>query len=185
MLYEMKGVCQHCASDYKILLVDSSLNSSCPECGESPIKIKKFKGLIYIISNPHQTGVKVGLTTKDVHERMRQLSSTGVAGIFELIALFPSDRPKVDEKKAHDKLKKYHITKEHFDTTPLIATQSVFRALNRKTPIFYNSDIEQQFNDAQAENRVIMNNRLAGNSDVEISQATAIVEEMLEARGED
>jgi len=184
MLYEIKGVCQHCASDYKVLLVDSSLNSSCPECGESPMKIKKFKGLIYIISNPHQTGVKVGLTTKDVFERMKQLSSTGVAGSFELIALFPSDRPKADEKKAHDKLMKYNIAKEHFDTTPLIATQCVFKALNRKAPIFYSSDVEQQFNDAQAANRVIMHNRLAGNSDDALSQATSIVEEMLKERGE-
>jgi len=148
------------------------------------MKIKKFKGLIYIISNPHQTGVKVGLTTKDVYERMRQLSSTGVVGNFELIALFPSDRPKADEKKAHDKLRKYNIAKEHFDTTPLVATQTVFKALNRKTPIFYNSDVEQQFNDALAANSVIMKNRLAGNSDDAIPQTTAIVEEMLEARGE-
>jgi hypothetical protein len=35
---------------------------------------------------------------------------------------------------------------------------------------FYNADVEQQFNDAQAANRVIMNNRLAGNSDDTISQ---------------
>ena len=137
--------------------------------------MKKFKGIIYIASNPDVTGVKVGLTTKDVNERMKQLSGTGVPGKFELIACFPSDRPKADEKKAHDILRKYNMAKEHFDTTPLAATQAVFKALNRKTPIFYNSDVEQQFNDARAERRVIMANRLAGNSDDAIAQTTAIV----------
>jgi len=166
MIYEMKGICQHCASAYKILLVDSLLNSPCPDCGEDPIKVKKYKGLVYIVHIPKQDGVKVGFTTKDINVRLKELSHTGVSGKFEVIALFPSNKPKDDEKKAHDKLsKKYERYLEHFDTTPAIATQCVYRALNKRTPIFHCSEVEQQFYEELALNRIIMKRRLSGNSD--------------------
>ena len=151
MLYEIKGVCHYCAADYKIIISDSATHGICPECYEKPVKFKKFKGMVYIISNPNQTGVKVGLTTKDINTRLKQLSSTGVPGRFNLIVLFPSDKPKEDEKKAHNKLKKYYLDKEHFDITQTEAVLSVYRALNRRAPIFYDKQVELEFH-AELEN---------------------------------
>ena len=160
MLYEIKGVCHECASPYKIIISDDQTHGICPECSAKPVKFKKFKGMVYIINNPNQTGVKVGLTTKDIAVRIKQLSSTGVAGKFALVALFPSDRPKQDEKKAHTKLKKYFLDKEHFDIDPLTAVLNVFRALNRREPIFYDHEIEAEFHETLEKNRREMRKRL-------------------------
>ena len=108
-------------------------------------EFKKFKGIVYVISNPNQRGVKIGLTTKDINTRLKQLSSTGVPGKFSLIALFPSDHPKKDEKKAHNKLKKFSMDKEHFNISETEAVLGVYRALNRREPIFYDPAVKSEF----------------------------------------
>lgn len=167
MLYEIKGVCHYCAAEYKIIISDDETHGICPECGENPIKFKKFKGLIYIINNPNQTGLKVGLTTKDINLRLKQLSGTGVPGKFSLMAVFPSDNPKYDEKKAHDRLKKYYLDKEHFDISALDATLNVYRALNRRTPIIYDKQLEDDFNIEIEKSRALINERLGRNINFE------------------
>ncbi len=75
MLYEIKGVCHYCAAEYKLIISEDQTHGICPECHNSPIKFKKFKGAIYIINNPNQIGVKVGMTTKDVKERLKLIPS--------------------------------------------------------------------------------------------------------------
>ena len=160
MLYEIKGICNNCAEEYKIIISDSDTFGICSDCGNKPIKFKKFKGLVYVISNPNQRGVKVGLTSKDIDVRVSQLNSTGVVGKFTKIALFPSDRPKIDEKKAHNKLKKFWIAKEHFDLSPTEAVLNIFRALNRREPIFYDKEIEKEFNGKLDEARQKMQKNL-------------------------
>jgi ssDNA-binding Zn-finger/Zn-ribbon topoisomerase 1 len=145
MIYEIKGRCEICAEEYKIIISDSNTFGICPDCGEQPIKFKKFKGMVYVISNPNQGGVKVGLTSKDIDSRVKQLNTTGVVGKFSKIAVFPSDRPEKDEKKAHDKLKKYKWEKEHFDLSPTEAVLKIYRALNYREPIFYDKGIEREF----------------------------------------
>ena len=148
MLYEIKGICINCAEEYKIIISDSDTFGICPDCGQQPIKFKKFNGMIYVISNPNQRGVKVGLTSKDIDTRLKSLNTTGVNGKFSKIAVFPSDRPQIDEKKAHDKLKKSRMydLKEFFDITPTKAVLDIFRALNRREPIFYDKEVEKEFN---------------------------------------
>lgn len=164
MIYEFKGICQNCATEYKTLMVNSKIQGDCQECGEPPLKAKRFKGLIYVVNNPHQTGVKVGLTTKSVDQRLKSLNSTGVAGKFSTVVIFPSDRPETDEKKAHAKLKKYSLSKEHFDTSPVDAALCVYRALNYRSPIFYDSEVEEEFYRKLEEDRRVMSERLKGNS---------------------
>lgn len=164
MLCEIKGVCHLCASEYKILISESETHGACPNCKGKPIKFKKFKGMIYIINNPNQIGVKIGLTTKDIKFRLKQLSSTGVPGRFSIVALFPSDRPDIDERKAHDKLKKFFLDKEHFNISPIEAVLNVYRALNRRTPIFNDKEIEIEFVNKIEESRIDMQKRLAGNA---------------------
>ena len=144
MLIDVSGVCQKCKSDVSILVNDGAPQGECQECGEAPFAFKRLEGIIHVVSNPNQRGVKIGRTTKSVHDRIKQLNSTGVAGSFEPIAIFPSKNTKKDEKKAHEKLKRFHLEKEHFDIHEVEAVLKTHRAL-RTTPIFFNDDIEERF----------------------------------------
>ncbi len=102
--------------------------------------------MVYVVSNSNQRGVKVGRTAKTVEQRIKDLSSTGVPGRFEPIAIFPSDKPKDAEKKAHLKLARHKIEKEHFDVEPIDAVLAVYRALNKKVePIFYDQSLAETF----------------------------------------
>ena len=162
MLYELKGICHKCAAEYKAILSESQTHGVCNECGVTPVKFKKFKGMVYIINNPHQTGVKVGLTEKGLEQRIKQLQSSGVPGNFVTVAVFPSDNPKKDEKKAHDKLVHYKLEKEHFDIEPEQAVLLVHRVLNYRTPIFFDKDMEAKFLADKEQARQKMAKNLAG-----------------------
>ena len=163
MLLEVKGQCQACGQNYKIIITKDFLSQNCNECGESPNKIKLFKGLIYVVKNPNQTGVKVGLTTKSIEDRLKSLNSTGVPGKFAVQVIFPSDRPKEDEKKAHDKLQRHRLDKEHFDLNPLEAALNIYTALNRRLPLFYNNILRKEFDEELGRRRREMERRLNGN----------------------
>ena len=109
-------------------------------------------------------GVKIGRTAKSVEERIKSLNSTGVAGEFEAVAIFPSDKPAFDEKRVHDKLKKYNISKEHFDLTPMEAMLGAFRALNKRRPIFYDRTLEEPFWLRLEQAKIEMKLKLTGNA---------------------
>lgn len=82
MLIEFIGICQHCAGEIKILSLDGITIEDCSSCGQLPFIIKKVNGIIYILSNDHQIGVKIGLTKKTLEQRIKSLESTGVPGKF-------------------------------------------------------------------------------------------------------
>ena len=146
MLFEIKGICQNCAETVNILVHNSLPISGCPSCNEDPFDVEKIVGVVYIVKNRNQIGVKIGRTSKTVEERAKQLSSTGIVGKFEPIAIFPSTNPIKDEKRVHDKLKKKKLDKEHFDLEPVEAALKVYRALNKRViPIFYDDDIKDTF----------------------------------------
>ena len=162
MLYELKGICHQCAAEYKTILSGNETHGVCNECGTTPVKFKKFKGMVYIINNPYQTGVKVGLTEKGLEQRIKQLQSSGVPGNFAIVAVFPSDNPKKDEKKAHDKLMHCNLEKEHFDIEPEQAVMAVHRALGYRTPIFFDKKMEQIFLEKKEEASQKMAKQLSG-----------------------
>ncbi len=162
MLYEFTGVCQHCAAVVSVIVHNSRPLKNCPECKEPPFALRQFKGSVYVVSNSNQTGVKIGITTKTVEQRIKSLNSTGVAGAFEPIVIFPSDRPKADEKKIHDKLAKKKISKEHFSLSPVDAALKCYRVLNRREPIFFDKEIEDTFRLRLEEDRIKMKLRLKG-----------------------
>lgn len=162
MLIEISGVCQHCSTEVKVLMLNGEPLDDCPACGKAPLESRLIKGLIYIVSNPNQTGVKVGLTTKTMEQRLKSLSSTGVPGEFVPIAIFPSDRPAQDEKKVHEKLRKFNLAKEHFDLDPIEAVLGAYRALNKRRPIFFDSELEKTFHLKLEEARIQMQLRLRG-----------------------
>jgi hypothetical protein len=162
MLIEISGVFQHCAAEVKVLMLNGEALDHCEGCGESPLSARPIKGLIYIVSNPNQTGVKVGLTAKTMEQRLKSLSSTGVPGKFVTIATFPSDRPLQDEKKVHEKLKKFNLAKEHFDLDPIEAVLGAYRALNKRRPIFFDDHLEKTFYLKLEEAKIKMQLRLRG-----------------------
>jgi hypothetical protein len=164
MLIELFGVCQHCATEVKLLVLDGTTIDDCSGCGQNPFALRRVKGIIYILSNDHQVGVKIGLTKKTLEQRIKNLESTGVPGKFTKIAIFPSDKPEVDEKRVHEKLRRYKITKEHFQLEPVDAVLGAYRALNKRKPIFYDKSIEETFNLKLEEAKIKMKLRLRGES---------------------
>lgn len=145
MLIEISGVCQHCSAEVKVLMLNGGPLDHCASCGKSPLSARAIKGLIYVVSNPNQIGVKVGLTTRSMEQRLKSLSSTGVPGDFVTVAIFPSDRPNQDEKRVHEKLRRFNIAKEHFDLDPIDAVLKAYRALNKRRPIFFDKEVEKIF----------------------------------------
>jgi hypothetical protein len=155
MLIEFSGICQNCRKNVKILTINESCLENCSDCGQPPFIIKKIKGIIYIAKNENQKGVKIGITEKSIDARIKQLESTGVPGKFIKIAIFPSDKPKIDEKKVHTALKKYNLSKEHFELEPIEAVLKTFRALKKKVePIFFDKNNEAIFNLKNEEARI-------------------------------
>ncbi|HAT3892524.1 TPA: GIY-YIG nuclease family protein [Legionella pneumophila] len=162
MLIEFIGICQHCAGEIKILSLDGITIEDCSSCGQLPFIIKKVNGIIYILSNDHQIGVKIGLTKKTLEQRIKSLESTGVPGKFNKIAIFPSDKPEADEKRIHEKLRKHKISKEHFQLEPIDAVLGAYRALNKRKPIFYDKHLEETFKLKLEEAKIKMKLRLRG-----------------------
>jgi hypothetical protein len=162
MLYELSIKCRHCANEIETILHDDEIIDNCPHCKSVPFSVRKITGLIYIVSNPNQRGVKIGLTEKTLENRLKSLNSTGVAGKFVGIAIFPSDRPAFDEKRVHEKVKRYKIEKEHFDLDPIDAVLNAYRALNRRRPIFIDKSIEEIFALRLEQDRISMKLRLSG-----------------------
>ncbi len=163
MLFEIKGICQNCAEDVNILVHNGSSISQCASCGEDPFLIEEIPGVVYVVKNKNQKGVKIGITSKTVEERIKQLSSTGVPGKFEPIAIFPSATPKKHEKKVHEKLIRQRLEKEHFDIEPVDAALKIYRTLNKRiTPIFYDDDIKDMFYLKLQQARIEMEIKLKG-----------------------
>ena len=146
MLFQIKGICQNCAEDANILVHNGLPKSRCSSCDEDPFEIETITGVVYIINNDNQKGLKIGQTSKTVEQRCKQLASTGVPGTFHPIAIFPSTNPKKHEKRAHDKLLNKNLAKEHFDLEPVEAVLSLYRTFNKKImPIFYDENIKERF----------------------------------------
>lgn len=165
MLIELAGICQHCATEVKLLVLDGITTiDDCHECSQNPFALRRVKGIIYILSNENQIGVKIGLTKKTLEQRIKSLESTGVPGKFTKIAIFPSDKPEADEKRVHEKLRRHKITKEHFQVEPVDAALAAYRALNKRKPIFYDKSIEETFYLKLEADKIKMKLRLRGES---------------------
>ena len=54
----------------------------------------------------------------------------------------------------------FWIAKEHFDLSPTEAVLNIFRVLNRREPIFYDKEIEKEFNGKLDEARQKMQKNL-------------------------
>lgn len=163
MIYEYKGVCRHCATEVSVLIHNARIVGDCPDCKTEPFDLSPVAGVIYVVTNPNQNGVKIGITTKTVEERIKSLNSTGVPGKFQPIAIFPSNTPRKHEKKIHEKLSKVRIEKEHFDLDPIDAALKIYRILNKSIrPIFYSNDDQDTFYEKLEHARITMKLKLKG-----------------------
>ena len=68
MLIEIKGICQNCAEDANVLVHKGVPKSQCSSCDEDPFKIEVIIGVVYIIKNDNQVGVKIRQTSKTVEQ---------------------------------------------------------------------------------------------------------------------
>ena len=160
MVYQITGICQHCSASVKVAVQHKGKKGLCPACGQKPFRFKKYEGVVYVLSNRHQKGlIKVGMTTKGVEERAKELSTTGVAGEFKVLAVFPSHRPAADEKKAHKKLRTRREDGEFFSIEPAKAITKIRSALQGREPIIYDKALEAEVEHILAENRRRTNRR--------------------------
>ncbi len=162
MLFEFIGKCQHCNEAVEILVHNGLPIENCRSCGKVPFTLRPFKGLVYCLYNINQTGVKIGMTEKSVEARVKQLNTTGVPGKFDIVVIFHSDKPRADEKKVQEKLKKYRLAKEHFDLDPITAAVKCYNILGKRRPIFYDKKLEEKFNLQLAKNKAEMALKLHG-----------------------
>lgn len=167
MVLEIHGICQYCKNEVQLLLHNNSLLSTCPHCSKDAFHLKKYIGVVYIVNNPNQHGVKIGMTEKSIETRLKTLNNTGVAGKFDWVAIFPTDKPKKDEQKIHNSptCKKSWISKEHFNLDPIDAVLCAYRTLNRKIePIFNLQKDKETFYMKLEKARIEMKLKLQGNS---------------------
>lgn len=165
MLLEIEGICQHCAESVKLLQLKDELRGMCQSCGRQPFTARPIKGVVYILKNDHQAGVKIGKTTQYYEDRIRQLNSaTGVPGKFYPIAIFLSKSPGKDESKVHEKLARHRLDKEHFTLDPIEAVLKTYRTLGRKVPIFFNDITRRRFELELEKARIEMDEKLGRKS---------------------
>ncbi|MFD2234082.1 GIY-YIG nuclease family protein [Phaeospirillum tilakii] len=154
-LYQITLTCGACDAETKGVLSPHVRELQCANCGAPVAKIKPFEGVVYVMSNPNIPGfVKVGMTTKDVYERAKQLSQTGVPGSYQVDAVFPSHRPKNDEAKAHAKLARFKANKEHFSLSTAVAIVKVRSALGGREPAFIREIWRDEVAEMVEKNRV-------------------------------
>ncbi len=140
-VYQVTLTCAHCKNETRAILSNGVSGAICNSCGAKVLKAKRFDGVVYVLSHPKVSGVKIGMTQHDVFKRAKQISGTGVPGDFIVMAAFPSVNPTKDERKVHDKLSRFRMAKEHFELDAVIAVAKVRTILNRE-PVFVHKGIE-------------------------------------------
>jgi T5orf172 domain len=74
-----------------------------------------MRGYLYILSNNAMPNLfKIGFTTRTITERIRELSSTGVPGAFEVEFFAEVDDAYTLEKTVHNKLSRQRYDNEFF-----------------------------------------------------------------------
>ena len=71
MIYEIKGLCPQCLEETFVLIHNDKIITRCPKCKASPFDFNRIEGVVYVVKNHNQTGVKIGLT-RDATKTKRQ-----------------------------------------------------------------------------------------------------------------
>lgn len=115
-MFELKINCTNCGHANRLFLSERTLPAStCSFCRDTLFELREIKGFVYILSNPLMPGIlKIGYSTRDVKERVKELESTGVPGSFEIEAYFLSESPEKQEVAIHKKLAEYRLPGKEF-----------------------------------------------------------------------
>lgn len=85
----------------------------------------KKEGWIYIACSKNNDLLKIGRTSKNPHQRAKTLSSSGVLHDYEIFFSLHVYNQFIVEKKVHQKLKKFRITKEFFSLKKDVAIEAI------------------------------------------------------------
>jgi hypothetical protein len=129
-MYQIIHKCEKCGRENSFeTALDDLTEIKCEYCNIVSTVIRPISGYIYILSNTCMPGmVKIGFTTRNVEERIKELNSaSGVPNSFEIEAAFISNAPAKDETKIHTELSEVRVNeaREFFRIEPLIATNHI------------------------------------------------------------
>lgn len=101
------------------------------------IQIRKAKGYVYIASNPSIPGLlKIGMTSKDPRERVKQLFTTSVPTPFVLQRVYHVNNTNASgmEARIHRHLSRYRVNsrREFFRIEPDEAHKKISQMLNTR-----------------------------------------------------
>lgn len=132
--FKVALTCASCQTQFETTVYKHKSPVVCANCGAEQGEVKPIKGFIYVAANSKQPGfAKVGLTTKDPEQRMKEISrGAGSIGEWTVAALFPSNRPDFDEKRCHKKLERQREKSEVFAIDPADASVKVRTTLGRE-----------------------------------------------------
>lgn len=85
----------------------------------------KKQGWVYIAYSDNNSLLKIGRTGKNPLERAKSLSSTGVLYDYDILFALPVFNQFIVEKKVHQKLKKFRISKEFFSVNKDTAISTI------------------------------------------------------------
>ncbi|WP_417469702.1 GIY-YIG nuclease family protein [Maricaulis sp.] len=153
--FMVQTTCPNCGEQAECVLWRAKVRFVCSGCQASYGEARPLKGFVYVAFNERQPGfAKVGLTTKDPEQRMKEISrGAGSIGTWKVGALFHSNRPEADEKRCHDKLKRFQEKSEVFCIDPVEAMLKVRTALSYREPLHMASKYRAEFDIAVAERR--------------------------------
>ena len=126
--------CQCGYEQYLSLLPNVELYQ-CLKCEKPLFKLHVINGYVYILSNPAMPGLlKIGYTERDVQERVKELSNTGIPSPFEIEAVFESSKPYQDEQKIHNYFSKFKDSnnREFFNIDLKEALNTIVKLLSKK-----------------------------------------------------
>ena len=87
--------------------------------------LNQKQGWIYIACSKNNDLLKIGRTSKNPHQRAKTLSSSGVLHAYEIFFSLHMYNQFIVEKKVHQKLKKFRISKEFFSLKKEVAIEVI------------------------------------------------------------
>ena len=147
----IKIKCSQCGrkSEY---IVSGNGTQKCRKCGIDLYCTQVVVGFIYLLYNPSFPNyIKIGYTSRDVTDRVKELSqATGLPTSFKILAFFSSFGGQQDELSIHKLLDKYRVKqgREFFDIDLLEGIDQIEKFLG-KEPIFVDQDEIKKFNNAR------------------------------------
>jgi T5orf172 domain len=115
--------CQGCGAHTLVTVAAGPQRAvACCECGSKLLEFELIKGFVYVLSHPLMPNlVKIGFTTRQVEERVAELSmATAVPGPFVIEAVFASCEPEQHELTIHKTFVEARVESKEFFRIDLV-----------------------------------------------------------------